>query len=185
MAPGDDRMHRVLMALLLLFLGALAPAMAHAQAPSPMISADMTFDEWSELPNKVRYTPGGPVPPYYEPRRMIRKAVAITGGSILGGTYLWSTLWGVADPALYPLLIPVAGPWITIVTSAQAFGFSPPAVWLLAMDGIAQTTGLVLFAWGLVDKQDFLVKKPYGFAVLRVAPALGPERAGLSVSGRF
>jgi len=175
---------RSLIAAVLLVLVAM-PAHAQEQGGpySPTVSAELTLEEWKELPDRVRYTPGGPIPPYYEHRVMVRKAAWITGISIFGGVYLTSTLIGVADPQLYPMLIPVVGPWITIANSGGRF--TPPGVWALTMNGIAQATGVGLFIWGVTDKQDFLVKKPYGFASLQISPVFGPQFAGGTISGRF
>lgn len=175
-----------LLSVLLTILLVLVALPAHAQGgneTAPPITPDLTFEQWKDLPEKVRYTPGGPIPPYYEHRLMIRKGAVITGISIFGGVYLTSTLVGVVDPSTYPMLIPIAGPWITIVNNQGSI--APPAVWFLAMNGIAQATGLGLFIWGMTDKQDFLVKKPFGFASLHVSPVLMPQFAGGTVTGRF
>jgi len=143
----------------------------------------MTMDQWKQLPDKVRYSVGSPIPPGYERRQLVRKAAVVTGISVAGGAYLTSTLVATAGQEYYPLLIPVVGPFATIFTLGDYA--TPPGVWFLTVDGLAQGTGVVLLIWGLTDKQEFLVKKPYGFASLQIAPSFGPEHAGVVVHGRF
>src|SRR5688572_7394019 len=113
-----SRLRSMILAVLFVLIALPAQAQEGEGGPySPTVSAELTLEEWKELPDKVRYLPGGPIPPYYEHRVLVRKAAWITGISIFGGVYLTSTLAGVADPSLYPLLIPVVGPWVTIANS--------------------------------------------------------------------
>ena len=180
------RLSTVLALFFALFLSLPARAQEEPAPSAPALSADITFEQWKDLPDKVRYTPTGPIPPYYEHRRLIKKAMAITGGSILGGVYLFSTLPAAYVPELWPLLIPVVGPWMAIYTSgAPTQTLNAGSVWWLTMTGLAQGTGLVLFVWGLTDKDDWLVKRPYGFASLQVVPSVGPQFTGGFVIGRF
>lgn len=146
----------------------------------------MTLDEWKSYPAKVKYTPGTPIPDLYTPKRSIKKAPFITGVSMLGGAYFISTAVsaGAADSgndALLPLIIPVVGPFIAAYGPSGEITAS--GRWFLLWDGLVQTTGLGLMIWGLVDKQDWLIKKPYGF--VSVTPVLGPDYAGAFVQGRF
>src|SRR5690606_8425506 len=107
----------------------------------------------------------------------------ITGLSIFGGTYFLSTLGATADRSLYPLFIPIVGPWASIFTAGAYL--EPSAAWLLVWDGIAQVTGATLFIWGMTSKQDWLVKRPYGFASLQIVPSVTTRQAGAVVIGRF
>ncbi len=159
------------------------PASNEPAHPSTFPSSKITLEEWKKLPDKVRYSPGSAIPYGYEHRRTIRKAPMIVGASIFGGTYFFSTLGATADRTLYPLMIPVVGPWISLLTAGPYI--DPSAAWLLTWDGIAQATGLGLFLWGVTSKQDWLIKRPYGFASLQVMPTFANDRAGALVVGTF
>ncbi|MBW2465110.1 MAG: hypothetical protein JRH11_25900 [Deltaproteobacteria bacterium] len=102
---------------------------------------------------------------------MARKNLMIIGGSIFAGTFGISALAGgtflsedETDGA--PLLIPIAGPFVSIATldidmsdeDERSIGL------LLIINGVAQATGVTLFIVGAAAEKRVLVRDKYAEA---------------------
>jgi hypothetical protein len=111
-------------------------------------------------PPTLDYIEGQPVPPGYRVHTQTRTKLAIAGGSLFGGSYLLSV--GVASvdsgnqrsSPLLPLVIPLAGPFITIASA----GSRDAATLLLVLDGLAQTSGVLMFIIGLASEDTVLLR---------------------------
>jgi hypothetical protein len=91
-------------------------------------------------------------------------------------------MFGVgADDHVWPLALPVAGPFIAIGTANSA-GAGTAA---LLLDGILQTGGLACFIAGLAVKHSVLVLQPVGSAEVHLTPTAGPTGAGFGVSAEL
>lgn len=150
------------------------------------------IDDWEE---------GDPVPPGYQPSTRIRKGLVIGGAVTMGALWVISVLIGGiavsvedADDALggdsngitaedwYPMFIPVAGPFITIIT-AEASGAGTA---FLVIDGIGQVGGLAMLIAGLAAQESYLRRVPqYGEVNVEFAPVITPEFAGMGLKGSF
>lgn len=104
----------------------------------------------------------------------------VIGGSVTAaGLWLLSSVVGTFSSELTPLLIPVAGPFITIGTvDAEGVGKL-----LLVYSGLGQATGVGLCIAGLVAKKDVLVRED--LAGLTVVPIVGANQTGLAARGSF
>lgn len=129
------------------------------------------------------YEPGEQVPPGYHVETRAHRGLVIGGAVTFSSAYLLSILGAVAGatdggkgPKKYlPLLIPAAGPFVTIGTAnSEGAGTA-----LLMLDGMAQVGGVVLFIVGMSTDQELLVRNDVrtGF-VPRVD--LGPRSGSLT-----
>jgi hypothetical protein len=109
-------------------------------------------------PKTLEYEEGDPVPPGYHPETRVRKGLIIGGAVTFGVLYLLSAATAAAaddfTDDLTPLYIPAVGPFITIGT-ANAEG---AGTFLLIVDGIAQSGGLLMAILGIAIQQDLLVR---------------------------
>lgn len=125
---------------------------------------------------RLRYRPGQPIPPGYQPVSRSRTGLWIPGLILLAVP--WAISAGVAanDPNLGDLYIPVIGPFLARdnVGSLAQSG--------LILDGIMQTAGAVMLVLGLTLKRHYLVY--VGDASGRYV-ALNAGLGGLALSGRF
>jgi hypothetical protein len=114
---------------------------------------------------------------------MITQA-ALAGGITLGGLWMISLAAGIGlqdeenkhttnKDYPWPLVFPVAGPFIALGTA----GPDSPAISVLVLDGILQTGGLITFIAGLAAKRDVLVWTGQQGATVKAD--------GLGLSGRF
>lgn len=86
----------------------------------------------------------------------------------------------VSADAWLPMYVPVAGPFVTIVTTHQG----PAGMGLLLCDGIFQTAGLLGVLIGSL-KRSYKLVRTEASATVQVAPAVGLGFTGLSASGQF
>ena len=85
------------------------------------------------------------------------------------------------DDVVWPLALPVVGPFITIGTAhAQGAGVA-----ILLIDGIAQTGGIAMLAAGLLVKHAVLVLQTPGTAEVHIRPTLGPTGAGFGFTAEM
>lgn len=134
-------------------------------------------------PKEMEYVEGQPIPPGYHIERKGKRKLIIAGVSIFGGCYLASAIAGgfglsegdYSGRALGPLLVPVAGPFITIGTSELRFGDNDDqgAVILLMLDGLAQAAGVVLTIVGLAADETTVLKRNDTGKI--EPPSLAPE----------
>lgn len=108
------------------------------------------------------------------------------GVTIFTLSYLPALISGVVgdDSDLLPLVLPIAGPWITAeLVKPQDWGH----VFLGALSGL-QAIGAGVFAFGALLPRDPAPgpgNKPTPGAALRVTPLVGPQAWGLSARGVF
>ena len=142
-------------------------------------------------PRTIPFEEGGPVPQGYTLREKPRVGLVVGGAVALGVLYLTSLfvyviadaiscIDGCGDNDLWPLAVPVVGPFVAIgTTDAERAGLS-----FLILDGIGQTAGLTMLILGIVSKKKVWVRNDLG--ELRVSPiAFADGGRGLALAGRF
>jgi len=143
----------------------------------------------ADRPERLPYHEGEPIPPGYRLEETPRY------GLVAGGATLTGVLWAISlnaaiamdrepdgtddpnfDDMYWPMFIPVVGPFATIGTADS----SGTGAAILALDGVLQTTGLVLLIAGFAAPNKELVRRPSPFTI---TPVVSPQAAGLSLSG--
>lgn len=137
------------------------------------------------------YTPGDPVPPGYHPETRVRGGLIAGGAAMFGAAYLPSLLAAaigsdVCDNltnchnSLWPLYIPVAGPFIALGTVP---GSATGTVFLL-IDGALQAGGAAMLIVGIASPKTVLVRNDLGS--LHIQPTMvGGTSPGLAIGGTF
>lgn len=152
-----------------------APPATYGLPPpyAPMWPAPRTIED---------YEPGEAVPPGYHVETRAHRGLVIGGAVTFSSAYLLSVLGAVAGATdgakgpkrFLPLLVPVAGPFITIGTAdSKGAGTST-----LVLDGLAQTGGVVLFIVGLYTDQALLVRNDVRTSLVPEVE-LGPRSGSL------
>lgn len=148
-------------------------------------------------PRTLPYRQGEPVPPGYRHESRIRRGLVIAGAATFGGTYMISLLIGAVghdeaqangdpddDNRWLPMFFPVVGPFATIGTLAATDEDSQATASVgLAILGLAQTAGLVMFITGLAAKEEVWLRNDVAQPSIEVAPLLGENLGGLAVTG--
>jgi hypothetical protein len=138
---------------------------------------------WHTFPARtLPYEEGDPIPVGYAVEQRATRSLILLGGSMFGASYLVSavvagTVLTKNEPdasRMAPLLIPVAGPFITL---ANVNG-GPGAAVFLTIDGVFQLTGAAMLVGGIAFPEKVLVLKPFPGATARVT--VGPGSAGLA-----
>jgi hypothetical protein len=132
------------------------------------------------------YKEGDPIPPGYEISSRPRRGLIIGGAVTLGTTWLLSVLtasfvdsFGRTNP-LWPLYIPVVGPFIAIGT-AESEGAGTA---YLVIDGIAQAGGLAMIIAGFAAAETRLERKDdFSFHVTPLP--MGKHAGGLGFVGTW
>ncbi len=136
-----------------------------------------------------RLDPGAPVPLGYDTqlaRSDAAASVRLVGSIFLGVGYGSAYFAALSYPGgVGALYVPVLGPWVSIKQ-----GETPAAKALLAANGAVQGTGAILLIGGILGAGTQLVRKEpreedQEEARIRVLPAVGSQRLGLFVHGRF
>lgn len=156
-------------------------------------------------PETLPYQPGNPIPPGYHPESQIRKGLVIAGAVTTGSLWLLSSVIGLAaqsveddwdswddendDDLYWPLVIPLAGPFITVGTVGTD-DLEAPGTMLLIIDGVAQAGGLAMLIAGAVAKRDVLVwdgtsQGLPGTRISLVPTVFGRDDLGLGLLGQF
>jgi hypothetical protein len=135
-------------------------------------------------PKTLPYSQGDPIPPGYELKTRARRGLVIAGAVTFGSTYVASALFGGAFLAeggdvgsmFGPLLIPIAGPFVTIGTSeSEGIG-----TFLLVLDGVFQAAGGALFVAGFLAEEEYLDRTAVGsFKLTPPSLIVGPGSAAL------
>lgn len=134
-----------------------------------------------------RWEPGKPIPDGYHRVKGRRTSLAVAGGAAFTCLYALHVFGALAarqhgDERHDPMFIPVLGPFVTIDTARTdrwgTFG--------LIVDGLAQTSTVVLFVAGMVGTQVKL-EKDAPIATIEAAPFVSADArsAGLGLSGSF
>jgi hypothetical protein len=135
-------------------------------------------------PHTLPYDDGGPIPPGYHLEERPTKSYVILGTTIFGAAYLPSLFVTAAvvggrqpdAPRIEPLAIPIAGPFITILTAHTGV----PGGVVLVADGIAQTGGVLLLISGLKIREPVLV-----FNTINATARLSVTPGSVSLHGTF
>jgi len=132
------------------------------------------------------YEEGDPIPPGYHVQTKVRTGLVVGGSVTFGIFYLTSMfIGGVAQLAsevgdsnrdFGPMLIPLAGPFVTIGTAHARDGGAIG----LAMLGVFQTAGAAMLIGGIAAPRKRLVRDIAG---VKVTPTVG--LGSLGVSGSF
>jgi hypothetical protein len=164
---------------------------AGAQAALPQLASQR------ELPARLPYEDGQPIPEGYRLRTGPNKGLVIAGAIVGGGAYVFGVAGAVdsdfEDNATY-LFIPLAGPWLMI-----AAGSDPPKPCpmgqtcptgnpsykslFIGAAGVAQAVGAVLFITGLTAERRYLLRKDV--EVSFVPASFGRDGYGLGAVGTF
>ncbi len=153
--------------------------------PPEGATGGLTFEQWRALPAKLTYEPGMVVPDHYTLHRRPLTGLAVAGGSMLGAGYLFSLPFAVTDSLLFdgrlwPMFIPVVGPFAAIATF-QPF---PEGAGVLIFDGVLQVAGLTMMIAGVAIRTERLERNPFS----GLKASIGRTEAGgnqLVLSGRF
>jgi len=160
------------------------PPPSYGYAPAP------------EQPAEMPYLEGQPIPPGYHQDTKARTGLIAAGAAVFGGLWLVSAGVGLAYQELqddlasavekkskdkeWPLVIPLAGPFITIGTAHA----QQEASFLLVVDGLGQCAGVAMFIAGFAAPKQVLVYD--GSAKVMVLPTnMGTSGAGLTALGTF
>lgn len=162
--------------------GAYAPPPGGGYAPPP-----------PEGPRYLPYEVGQPVPPGYYVQESVRRGPVIAGAIVLGVPYVIGVSVASGnnfEDATGWLVIPAIGPWIALGTRKNDCGDSAldctndaAERTLLTLDGLMQTTGAVLFIWGLASTSRRLVRND--IVELTITPTLVGSGYGVGAVGMF
>ena len=182
---------------------AVAPMTAHAQgvvystAPPPSAVQEQTAPPPSGPPPQYSaprtitdYDEGDPIPRGYHPVEHVRKGLIVGGAVTFGVLYFLSLLVAAGNTdyanrnnttsqtdALY---IPAIGPFVQMTKS------SATANVFLAIDGIAQTGGLIMLVGGIAAPKTVLVRdEAMRTPRLMASPIFGPRMQGMGIVGTF
>jgi hypothetical protein len=142
---------------------------------SVALSGPRVISDWEE---------GETVPPGYHVSTRIRRGPVIAGAIVFGVLYGLSTL--VAAEASdgsdkeTALFVPALGPFIQMGSTHDG-----GSLWLLAVDGLAQTAGLAMFVYGIASPKTVLVRNDLGFHVAPRPMTFGRTGGGMGLVGSF
>lgn len=164
---------------------------APAVVPPTRGVGGLTFDEWRRMPDRKGVRRGDTVSSVYEVREVPRTGGIVAGASMLGSAWVISTLVAALDVevdgnnTLWPLYIPVLGPFIAMGTDSRAAGgdLSPGGTWGLAALGAVQIAGTGVLSWAATSKKQIAVKRPFEVTSVGAAPAA--DGVSVSVGGTF
>lgn len=145
------------------------------------------------------YQEGAPVPAGYHAEQRARRGLVIAGAVTFGSMYLLSAMvaaigadshemectYGGTTPScrdkgnpVAALWVPAIGPFIQMAKTDSSTGNL-----FLAIDGLAQTGGVVMAVYGLASPKTVLVRNDLGS--VRVVPQVGKSSTGLALVGNF
>jgi hypothetical protein len=134
-------------------------------------------------PKKIDWEEGEPIPPGYHTATRVRTGLVAGGASMFGVAYLLSVVVGSVMEDVkhngYPLLIPVAGPFVEMKYSSYA-----SASVVLALDAIVQAAGLGMLIGGIAAPKTVLVPDVAGVQLVP-RPIIGQNNAGFGLVGSF
>jgi hypothetical protein len=193
-----------------------SPARASAQevprpAPAPAPGARVLYTAPMYQTTQTTYVPqsvamsgprqitdwkeGEPVPDGYHVEQRTRRGLVIGGALSFGIPYFFSAFaaavsadanQGSTNP-LWPMWIPGLGPFIQMTQSQTTS--SSTATFLLGIDGVAQTAGLIMLFAGITSPRNVLVRndlaKNDGKVHVQAAPVVGRNMTGVGVVGTF
>lgn len=161
----------------------LAAAVALAVSLAPSAGEARRHRERREREPRLRlYHEGDVVPDGYHVETRPRSGLAWLGAGLFGVPYTLTAIVGLAgrDPDNRWLLVPVFGPIIYVANSDTSGDFAAQGVAFLALDSIAQATGLTLLAVGVNTKMTVLARND-----VAVVPSCTATGCALQAVGRF
>jgi hypothetical protein len=127
---------------------------------------------------------GQPIPPGYRVETRAKRGLIVGGAVTFGVLYLLSAfaatvaIDGNDSEEFGPLLIPVAGPFVTVGTA----GAEGVGTFALVLDGVGQAGGVAMFIAGIMTEEKFLLRNDQ--AKITVTPMmLGESSLGLGIRG--
>lgn len=165
------------------FAGSLAigEAAARAQESPPP-------GHWVYVPQQqvLDWNVGDPIPADYRPEKRSRKGLVVWGAVLFGSVY-GTGIIGVGGNAFGGgpgreswLLLPGIGPLVLMAQTTNPAGDVG-----LAVDALAQLSGVAMFVYGVAAPKDVLVYHVGSGVSLSLAPVLGTGRSGLGLVGQF
>ena len=170
-----------------LALTVIAPA-AWAETPlppqgSPSLPVAFIVPPAPLGPRTLPHDDDQPIPLGYHPAARFRTGLIIGGAATFGTTYIVTAVGaaGTSDKTAY---IPIVGPFIL---AARAEGpVASLAVFILALDGLAQAAGATMLITGLAYKKQELVRNDIVGATVRVTPlTMGYGGMGIGIVGEM
>ena len=143
-------------------------------------------------PDRLPYREGYLVPPGYHVETHVSKPMVITGSVLFGTTYLASAAIGLTSldndySEAAPMLIPIAGPFITLGNANFNNEYGKLAFMVVGLplifDGLAQTAGVITLIAGLASPRQSLVRD--GAAAQDTTPRLRFAGDRFLLEGRF
>jgi hypothetical protein len=154
-------------------------------------------------PQPSQWHPGDPAPPGYHVEEQPRTGLVVAGALVLGIPYFFSVVTDLAansNNATAWLLLPVAGPWITM--GQRNYGCNPDqnnqsagqafqcvgdvfAVMGLIVDGVMQAAGGALLLAGELATKPALVRNVRNEDALHIVPMHLGSGVGAGVLGTF
>jgi hypothetical protein len=170
-----------------------AYASPYAAPPPPPYGA------YPRGPARLRYEEGDPIPPGYRVVHRSRQGLVIAGAIVFlvsyGIAFSVAAIDDFKDQTNW-LTIPIAGPWLMMYHRSQPNCDSQSGDgcveqsletllrFYLAIDGVAQAAGAVMFAFGVAGRN--ILVRDDGYASVRLRPAtLGASGYGAMLTGRF
>jgi hypothetical protein len=144
-------------------------------------------------PREMPYREGEPVPPGYHVSERVRKGLIIGGAVTFGTLYFISALVAAAGAdsshnesnPLAAMWVPGVGPFIQMTKTSSA-----TANVFLAVDGLAQSGGLLMLGFGLFSPRTVLVRNDLATSKgkkteVALAPLAGRGTTGMAWVGSF
>jgi hypothetical protein len=175
-------------------------AEAHAQTtPTGIVVVQAPPQQYAPV---VQYQQPYAQPVYSEPPRRRggpNLGLIISGAVLLGvgwiGDFLVSLPAGDdpfhsgAEPEWssfrYTSFIPIAGPWVQLAVKPTEFDNDYWGMWLI-IDGLMQAAGITMLVAGIATSSgDDGATADAGGVQLMFVPSVGPDRASLTLAGRF
>lgn len=145
----------------------------------PPPSADPSAPQWALPVPTCEHACEKAVPVVVSYRSTPRYGMVISGATVFGALYLWTTIPMLLATDDLKTALPIVGPWI-LASSMSDRGDQPPYKFLLALDGVAQAAMLALFIGGLASRRQTPV-----YEKMLLLPSVNPAAAGLTAIGRF
>lgn len=158
-----------------------APGYPTGYAPPPGYAAPA----YAAGPLELDYNPAKPIPAGYHVESQTRRSLVVGGACAFAIPYALSIITasvaesGGGGDAWVPLYIPAAGPFVALGTLEP----NATGTYLLVVDGIAQSAGLIMIVAGLAARREVLVRDASTAPRLSITPMTARGTVGLNVGG--
>jgi hypothetical protein len=165
-------------------LSAAPPPALPRSAPAPY-AAYYPHVEADTLPLTLPYQDGDTLPRGYKIASRANRSYVVSGAVTFSAAWLSSLIAAGVEVAssgkgFAPLFVPVVGPYVAVGTTAST---GAGTVWLV-LDGLAQTAGVVLFAYGVAADEKYLERATSARATpldVLAHPQVGINGSGLTL----